>query len=181
MPILAKAGVADAILDRGAISPLLIHKYDKVLDLVGTTTLADSLLCAKHGGVVCLAGMVGGGYAFDHFVPLVSIPNGVSLTSYCGDVVDWMNTPIARLAGAVEKKKLFLPFARSFDFDDIAAAHRYVEENHGKGKVVIIVDDTIEAASPLVLPHLSSAFYSTFDHAEDVARTTAKRLPSGTC
>jgi NADPH:quinone reductase-like Zn-dependent oxidoreductase len=178
MPILAKAGAADAILDRGDISPLVIRKYDKVLDLVGTTTLADSLLCAQPGGVVCLAGMVGGGYAIDHFIPLVSIPNGVSLTSYCGDVIDWMNTPIARLAGAIESKKLFLPFARSFDFENIAAAHRYVEENHGMGKVVITVDKTIETASPLVLPHLSSAFYSMFDHAEEVARATAKSLPS---
>jgi NADPH:quinone reductase-like Zn-dependent oxidoreductase len=32
---------------------------DKVLELVGTTTLEDSLQFAKQGGVVCMSGIVG--------------------------------------------------------------------------------------------------------------------------
>jgi NADPH:quinone reductase-like Zn-dependent oxidoreductase len=49
---------------------------DKVLELVGATTLKDSLRCAKQRGIVCMTGMVGNKWSFDNFSPMDAIPTG---------------------------------------------------------------------------------------------------------
>lgn len=33
--------------------------FDKVLELIGTTTMLDSLLCVKEGGTICMTGIMG--------------------------------------------------------------------------------------------------------------------------
>jgi NADPH:quinone reductase-like Zn-dependent oxidoreductase len=59
---------------------------DKVLELVGTTTLADSLKAVREPGMVCMAGMVGDRWSFADFAPMDVIPTGSSLTTYSGGV-----------------------------------------------------------------------------------------------
>ena len=49
---------------------------DKVLELVGTTTLKDSLCSAKPHGIVCMTGMVGNKWSIDEFQPNGRHPNG---------------------------------------------------------------------------------------------------------
>jgi NADPH:quinone reductase-like Zn-dependent oxidoreductase len=55
-------------------------KYNKVLELIGTTTLRDSLRCVEDQGVVCMTGIVGNSWVFkDEFGPMDSIPSTVCL------------------------------------------------------------------------------------------------------
>jgi NADPH:quinone reductase-like Zn-dependent oxidoreductase len=55
-------------------------KYNKVLELIGTTTLRDSLLCVEDQGIVCMTGIAGNSWAFtDEFSPMDSIPSTVCL------------------------------------------------------------------------------------------------------
>lgn len=58
----------------------------QVLELVGTTTLEDSLKCANQSGIVCMTGMVGNKWALDSFSPMECIPEAVYLTKYSGMV-----------------------------------------------------------------------------------------------
>jgi len=71
---------------------------DKVLELVGTTTLKDSLRCAKQRGIVCMTGIVGNKWSFDNFAPMEAIPTAVSLTTYAGESEDFMRTPLEDLS-----------------------------------------------------------------------------------
>ena len=79
--LLIEHGAHEAIVDDGHLNGR-IGQIDKVLELVGTTTLADSLACARPSGVVCMAGMVGDRWSFDTFAPMDVIPNYVRLTTY---------------------------------------------------------------------------------------------------
>lgn len=59
---LLRANGADRVfIDSGAIAADVRSSFpdglDKVLELIGTTTLQDSLRCAKQGGIVCMTGM----------------------------------------------------------------------------------------------------------------------------
>ena len=55
-------------------------KYNKVLELIGTTTLRDSLQCVSDHGIVCMTGIVGNSWSFkDEFSPMESIPSTVCL------------------------------------------------------------------------------------------------------
>ena len=44
---------------------------DKVLELIGTTTLDDSMNAAKKGGIVCMTGIVGNVWSYKDFNPMV--------------------------------------------------------------------------------------------------------------
>ena len=48
-------------------------KFDKCLELVGTTTLLDSLKCVSGGGIVCMTGIVGNSWTLE-----VSCSHGLS-------------------------------------------------------------------------------------------------------
>src|SRR6266481_4312985 len=61
--LLRESGVDQVLIDTGSIAEqfkeVCAGGVDKVLELVGTTTLKDSLLCTKKGGIVCMTGIVG--------------------------------------------------------------------------------------------------------------------------
>lgn len=71
--LLRSGGVGDVIVDNGSIADEIQRKFpggvDKVLEMIGTVTLEDSLHCAKQGGVVCMTGIVGNQWTLDRFAP----------------------------------------------------------------------------------------------------------------
>ncbi|MFZ1813403.1 MAG: zinc-binding alcohol dehydrogenase family protein [Rhizobiaceae bacterium] len=111
---------------------------DKVLEMVGTTTLIDSLQLASKGGVVCMTGMVGDKWSFDSFSPMGTIPTAVRLTTYAGGSEDFMQTPLQDLVNQVEAGGLKPKIGKVFRLDDIVEAHRCMEENRAGGKIVVL-------------------------------------------
>ncbi|RZI66270.1 MAG: NADPH:quinone reductase, partial [Pseudomonas sp.] len=111
---------------------------DKVLELVGTATLADSLRAVREPGTVCMAGMVGDRWSMDRFAPMDVIPTGVSLTTYAGGVADFMAMPLQQLVDQVAEGKLPIASGPVFHIDDIVQAHRTMESNTARGKIVVL-------------------------------------------
>ena len=110
---------------------------DKILELVGTSTLLDSLQCARPGGIVCMTGMVGNKWEFDSFSPMGAIPTAVCLTTYSGGPDDFMRTPLQELIQQIEAGTLSPRIGKVFALDDIVEAHRCMEENRAGGKIVV--------------------------------------------
>jgi NADPH:quinone reductase-like Zn-dependent oxidoreductase len=140
--LLRAAGADHVIIDSGAIArdvqALPGNGADKVFELVGTTTLADSLQCAREAGIVCMTGMVGDKWSFDNFEPMEVIPTAVSLTTYDGGVADFMRTPLQQLADQVEAGALRVHVGKILHLDQIVEAHRLMEENKAGGKIVVL-------------------------------------------
>ncbi len=136
------AGADSFFLDDGAIAAAVRSAWDggadKVLELVGTTTLQDSLRATRAPGVVCMAGMVGDQWSYSSFAPMDVIPTAVSLTTYSGGVADFMATPLQHLVDQVAAGTLPIAPARVFHIDDIVEAHRTMETNAAGGKVVVL-------------------------------------------
>src|SRR5437660_10811570 len=57
-------------------------KPDAVLDLVGNSTILDSLAMLRRGGRACLAGWLGGLAPIKDFNPLLQMSSGVYLTFF---------------------------------------------------------------------------------------------------
>ena len=135
-------GVDQVFIDSGFIAEQVREVcpggVDKVLELVGTTTLLDSLRCAKQRGIVCMTGMVGNKWSFDNFSPMEAIPTAVSLTTYDGGPEDFMLTPLAELVEQLASGMLHVQVARTFRLDEIVEAHRLMEENKAGGKIVVL-------------------------------------------
>lgn len=136
--LLKSSGVDEVIIDDGVIAGKLKEKYSRVLELVGTTTLEDSLQCVKGGGSVCMTGMVGNKWTFDEFSPMGSIPTAVNLTTYSGGVEDFIATPLEGLAKQVKAGSLKVQVGKVFKLDDIVEAHRVMEGNRAGGKIVVL-------------------------------------------
>jgi NADPH:quinone reductase-like Zn-dependent oxidoreductase len=142
---LVREGGADHFfLDDGAIAKAVRTVWDggadKVLELVGTGTLADSLAAVREPGIVCMAGMVGDQWSLSDFAPMDVIPTGVSLTTYSGGVEDFMAMPFQSLVDQVGNGTMPVRIGRTFGLGDIVAAHRLMESNQAGGKIVVVTD-----------------------------------------
>jgi NADPH:quinone reductase-like Zn-dependent oxidoreductase len=120
----------------GEVSP---RGVDKVLELIGTSTLKDSLRCAKPGGIVCMTGMVGNQWSFENFSPMEAIPSTVRLTTYDGGVNEFMATPYQQLLDQIKTGVLSISVGKVFQLADIVDAHRCMEQNKAGGKIVVRV------------------------------------------
>ena len=135
---LLRAGASDVVIDDGALAEDC-PGYDAALDLVGTTTLADTM-GAVGCGRVCMTGMAGGGWALDGFAPIPDIPNGVCLAGYLGDTAEFMAMPLDTIIDDVASGDLHLPLGAVYTLDQIAEAHRALEADEVFGKIVIVTD-----------------------------------------
>lgn len=134
---------ADLVLtDNGSISSDLRNHLpegvDRVLELIGTSTLADSLQCVAPGGAVCMTGMVGNKWTIDDFSPMATIPTAVNLTTYSGGVEEFMQTPLAKLVTQVEKGQLRPKIGKVFKLNEIVQAHQCMQDNKAGGKIVVL-------------------------------------------
>jgi len=140
--LLRSSGADQVFVDTGAIAQQVKEVFptgvDKVLELIGTTTLGDSLRCAKQRGIVCMTGMVSNKWSFDDFSPMEVIPTAVCLTTYDGGPEDFMLTPLEKLVEQIAAGKPRVEVGRTFQLDDIVEAHRVMEENRAGGKIVVL-------------------------------------------
>jgi NADPH:quinone reductase-like Zn-dependent oxidoreductase len=140
--LLRSSGVDQVFIDTGSIAEQVREVcpggVDKILELVGTTTLLDSLSCARQRGIVCMAGMVGNQWSFDNFDPMEAIPTAVCLTTYAGGAEDFMLTPLEELAQQIATERLRVQIGKTFHLDQIVEAHRCMEGNKAGGKIVVL-------------------------------------------
>lgn len=140
--MLRKNGADQVFIDTGHIADQVHEVFpggvDKVLELVGTATLQDSLQTAKPHGTVCMTGMVGGEWSFKDFSPMGSIPTAVNLTTYAGGAEDFIRTPLQQLIRQIEVGAIDVKIGKIFKLDQIVEAHRCMEENMAGGKIIIL-------------------------------------------
>jgi len=118
---------------------------DAVLDIVGNTTVLDSLAALRRGGSVCEVGFLGAGGPLT-LEPVFQIPSGRHLTAFASAVVTGttafplseipFQAIIDRVAAGTYKAKP----ARVFKFEDIQEAHQIMESGQSAGKSVVLVD-----------------------------------------
>jgi NADPH:quinone reductase-like Zn-dependent oxidoreductase len=140
--LLRSSGVDQVFIDTGAIAAQVKEVFpsgvDKVLELVGTTTIRDSLRCTKQRGIVCMTGMVGNKWTFDEFDPMEVIPTAVCLTTYDGGAEDFMLTPLEELVDKIANGQLPIKIGKVFRLEQIVEAHRFMQENKAGGKIVVL-------------------------------------------
>jgi NADPH:quinone reductase-like Zn-dependent oxidoreductase len=141
-----RANGADiVVIDTGRITADVTrvpNGVDALLELIGPVTLLDSLRAVRPGGIVCHTGLLGNQWVMERFEPLEDIPSTVRLTTY-GSSTTSANRSTAALQEIVEgvaAGRYRANVERVFPVDEIVAAHRFMEENRGSGKLVVVVD-----------------------------------------
>ncbi|KAI9866947.1 MAG: hypothetical protein M1813_000345 [Trichoglossum hirsutum] len=121
-------------------------KFDAVLELVGNSTLLDSLKLVRRGGRVCLSGFLGGLAPIPDFNPLLQMASGVHF-SFFGSFVfgsqefPLSDVPLQDVLKMVAEKKFKAEPARVWRFEEgeIREAHRVMEGSAAGGKMVVTV------------------------------------------
>lgn len=141
--LLKGSGCDHVIVDNGKVKDEVRKIWpdgaDKVLELVGTTSLVDSLSCVARGGICCMTGMVSGQWSIPDFEVMASVPTAVCLTTYAGSEKDFVNTPLEEMAQQIKKGTLKVTVGKTFPLEEIAEAHRTMEENRAGGKIVLLM------------------------------------------
>ncbi|OMC11141.1 alcohol dehydrogenase [Mycolicibacter heraklionensis] len=120
-------------------------EIDAVLDLVGNSTILDSLDMLRRGGTACLAGWLGGLDPIADFNPLLQMASGVNL-SFFGSFVfgtpgfALADVPLQDIADKVRHGRLDAAPSNVFTFDQIREAHRLMENGAAAGKMVVVLD-----------------------------------------
>ena len=138
---LKEAGAAYVMIDDGNLAQktrsLHPQGFDRLLELIGTTTLEDSLQAVRRGGIVCMTGILGGAWTLRNFKPMEAIPGGVKLTAYSGSSSDISVEQLQHYVTLVESGLLKLTLGPTFSFEELRKAHRLMDENRANGKIVI--------------------------------------------
>ncbi|KAJ3479027.1 hypothetical protein NLG97_g8426 [Lecanicillium saksenae] len=138
--LLKSTGADIVYIDDGNLASQIAagEQFDKILELIGTKTLKDSILCLKPKGTVCMTGIQGGEWAFNDFSPITDLPQRRRLTSYGGDEFDFISMPWEELIAAVKDGKINIPI-RQFKLDQIQEIHEILESGGGGNKMVVVL------------------------------------------
>jgi NADPH:quinone reductase-like Zn-dependent oxidoreductase len=141
---LAAAGADYAFVDDGESLAARVHAAwpegpDYILDLVGASTILDSLHLVRRGGTVCMAGSLSG-WTIPDFEPIAMIPSGTKLTAFHSDSLQGTaGAPVLqRIIHQVEAGVYRPNIDRIFALDDLVVAHQYMENNQATGKLVVL-------------------------------------------
>lgn len=139
---LKENGADEVIIEDGKVSAALRQIYpegvNKVLELIGTVTLKDSLKCIKPKGIVCMTGILGSEWTMKEFTPMGDIPSTGRLTVYMGEAANLDKQKLQGFIHAVEDGSIKLNLDKQFNLDQIVEAHTYMESNRAKGKIVVL-------------------------------------------
>jgi NADPH:quinone reductase-like Zn-dependent oxidoreductase len=142
--VLRERGADAVLVDGGGLAEQVRAAFpagvDRVLELVGTTTLLDSLRCARRGGIVCVTGILGGQWSLPDFRPMEHIPTGVRLTSYSGESSDISREQLQAYVSQVERGQLRIPMGPVFPFAKLRDAHGAMDGGTANGKMVVVTD-----------------------------------------
>jgi len=144
--LLESLGASEVLLESAELAASMRQRYpngvDAVLDIVGNTTVLDSLAMLRRGGHVCLVGFLGGGGPLA-LEPVFQMPSGVQLSVFASALVTGSPTfplqeiPFQAIVDRVANGAYKAKPARVLGFDEIQDAHRLMESNEAGGKIVV--------------------------------------------
>ncbi|OBH86335.1 alcohol dehydrogenase [Mycobacterium scrofulaceum] len=145
-PMLEGLGASRVELERRDLADHLpeAKQVDAVLDLVGNSTILDSLDMLRRGGTACLAGWLGGLDPIGDFNPLLRMASGVNWNFFGSFVFGTpgfplSDVPLQDIARQVADGALEARPSRVFAFDEIREAHRVMEAGQAGGKMVVVL------------------------------------------
>lgn len=139
--ILRNVGADGVVLEGDDFRKRFLEEYPqgatKVLELIGASTLLESLRVTALHGIVCHTGLLGNVFSLKDFDPIKEIPSGVYLTGF------YSNSPtqqqIDGMMKLIEDNSIHPVIAAKFTLNEIVQAHELAEKRGQIGKIVVTV------------------------------------------
>lgn len=137
--LLIENGADEVLVDDGHLAAKAVTlKVNKVLELVGTTTIKDSLQGTLAGGSVCMTGMLSEQWSIPDFAPMDFIPATVNLTVYDSGQFRVDARFFQEFIRDIENGVIKMRVKNIFPLREIAAAHKLMDSNAAGGKIVVL-------------------------------------------
>jgi NADPH2:quinone reductase len=141
-------GASEVLIESDNLSRRLRESYpkgvDAVLDIVGNSTILDSLAMARRYGRVCLVGLLDHAAPIADFNPLFQMPFGgvhfssfVSAFTYGTPEYPLTDVPLQAIVDRAGAGTYKTGPAKIFRFEEIREAHQLMEANEANGKIVV--------------------------------------------
>jgi len=141
--LLKQKGADFVLLDEEMIEEnLRVHfpnGVNKVLELIGTTTIKNSLKLLSEQGILCMTGILGGKWELDKFEPMQDIRSGTYFTQF--DSQNIKEKIIVEMFQYIKTHNIKIPIPRIFSLEEIQKAHLLMESNEVNGKIVVVNQD----------------------------------------
>lgn len=145
--LLEQLGASEVLVEQAELSRRVRELHprgvDAVLDVIGNSTVLDSLAMARRGGRACVVGLLDHVAAIENFNPMFQMPHyGVHFSGFVSWSLGSPDVPLSgipfqgivdRAASGAYKAKP----AKVFRFEEIREAHRLMESNEANGKIVV--------------------------------------------
>jgi len=142
--MLEELGASEVLLESQELSQRVRGRHpqgiDAVLDIVGNTTVLDSLAMLRRRGHLCLVGFLGGGGPLA-LEPVLQMPSGRHLSVFASALVTGTpefplsEIPFQAIVDRVVDGTYAAKPANVFRFEDIREAHRLMESGAANGKI----------------------------------------------
>lgn len=145
-PKLLDLGAKHVLLEQHHVSHELMRRYpygiDAALDIVGNSTILDTLKTLKRYGRACLAGFLGGPAPIVDFNPIQHLPSDVYLSFFASFMFGTREYPLSAIPFQTIVDRCAQGIYRSapvavFEFEQIREAQKLMESSTVNGKIVI--------------------------------------------
>ncbi len=132
-------GADDVILEGEEFRKRFLEKYPagatKVLELIGASTLYESLRLTALHGIVCHTGLLGGVYELKNFDPIKDIPSWVYLTGFYS--TNPTRSQISNMMSLIKQGNIHPIIAEKFTLENISKANLLAEQRGQIGKIIV--------------------------------------------
>ena len=143
--LLTSMGADNVIIDNGnvgeQIRAILPNGVDKALEVVGASTVVDTMKAIKPWGEVTVIGLLGGAPVIKNFGLMSDLPSSVKLSFFqsgmLGNELPLEESPIDWVADLIMSGKMPSIVSQVFEFQEIRKAHSLIDANQAKGKLVV--------------------------------------------
>lgn len=143
---LREVGADDVVVDDGEISSKVLgvapDGVDLALEVVGASTLRDTITSLKPFGTVVVIGLLGGPPVLEKLHLMQDLPNATRLAFFPSGLLGTAalpltNAPLHWVAGEIAAGRIPSLAVQTFDFDDLRRAHTVMESDRALGKLVV--------------------------------------------
>lgn len=148
VPLLKALGADHVVIDNGEIHQEIRQLFpdgvNHALEIVGASTVKDTLKAVRLWGQVAVVGLLGGAPVLDNFNLMGDLPNTVRLSFFSSGLfgnaaLPLDESPLNEIADAVLNGLIPSTVAQTFSIEAIQAAHRLLDEGIANGKIVVTI------------------------------------------
>ena len=126
----------------GAVREIARDGVDFALEVVGATTLRDTVKAVRPFGSVSVIGLLGGPPVLEQFHLMQDLPAAVRLNFFPSGLLGTaamplQESPLPWVAAEVAAGRMPSLRTQTFDFDDVRRAHSLIESDRVLGKLVV--------------------------------------------